>query len=147
MTVVISHAVADRFAPRDALGGGLGQYGVAIFFVLSGYLMGMLYAGRDPRTQWRRYAGARAARVLPLFYAVLLVSGALTAIAGTFPIYVPTEDFAKNPFLIHGSAILWTILVEVQFYCVFVALWFMSQFSGRWFWAGALAASLAWPRS
>ena len=82
MTVVISHAVADRFAPRDALGGGLGQYGVAIFFVLSGYLMGMLYAGRDPRTQWRRYAVARAARVLPLFYAVLLVSGALTLSPG-----------------------------------------------------------------
>ena len=143
VTVVVSHSAAAGFAPNDALGGGLGQYGVAIFFVLSGYLMGMLYARHEPAAHWRGYAIARGARVLPLFYAVLLVSAAATAIAGIFPINVPTDEFAMNLFLIYGSSILWTIPVEVQFYCIFVGLWFLSPRGGRWFWHGTLAASLA----
>jgi peptidoglycan/LPS O-acetylase OafA/YrhL len=138
VTVVVSHSAAAGFAPNDELGGGLGQYGASIFFVPSGYLMGMIYAGREPAAHWRGYAIARGARVLPLFYAVLLVSASATAIAGIFRINVPSDQF-----LIYGSSILWTIPVEVQFYCIVVGLWFLSPWGGRWFWHGTLAASLA----
>ncbi|MGG7564669.1 acyltransferase family protein [Rhodovulum sp. DZ06] len=145
LLVVISHGANHGYAPARLFGYGLGQYGVAIFFCLSGYLMGMLYAHRDPSAHWRRYAIARIARVLPLFYAVLLVSAAMSAAVGTFPIKVRPEDFPLNLFLLHGSSILWTIPVEVQFYVVFVGLWALSAKLGRrfWLWTAALSAALA----
>ena len=103
---------------------GLGQQGVALFFVLSGFLMTWLYAERPfNRANLRTYAVHRAGRVLPLYYAVILVSLlAGSSVIWTFPFSGPRE-FAEHAFLFMGQQTLWTIPIEVQFYVLFPILW------------------------
>src|ERR1700726_3367243 len=70
--VVLSH-VSNKSNLWDTLfGAGGGQIGVMLFFVLSGYLMGVLYLDR-PFTfaEVRAYVVRRIGRVLPLFYLVV----------------------------------------------------------------------------
>jgi len=54
---------------------GFGQLGVLLFFVLSGFLMGLLYMEeRSSARDWARYAVRRVFRVYPLFAFVVLGS-------------------------------------------------------------------------
>ena len=74
LIVVISHSANAGFLP-NLLGHGLGQMGVALFYALSGFLMAHLYLHRPfDAAAIRQFALRRAARVLPLFYAVILMA-------------------------------------------------------------------------
>ena len=55
---------------------GRGDFGVAIFFALSGFLLhhGLAADARDGRTDLRAYAVRRAARVLPAYWLTLVPS-------------------------------------------------------------------------
>src|SRR3546814_5994703 len=66
----------------------LGDYGVMLFFVLSGFLMGHLYLGQKPDVAaLLRYGMARAGRILPLYLAVSLLSFFLFSYADPAFIY------------------------------------------------------------
>jgi len=124
LIVLVSHSSGAGLLP-DVLGGGFGKMGVAIFYMLSGFLMGYLYLSRQPTgvALWN-YAVRRAARVLPLFFCVVLLAGTLTAI---FPIQLygirHLGDFLRNLFIIRGTGVLWSIPVEIHFYIVFAMIW------------------------
>lgn len=131
LVVLISHCGNAGFLP-DWTGGGLGQMGVALFYVLSGFLMSHLYI-RKPfdRVERRRYAVARVARVLPLFYFVVVIAGVVLLAGGpSFYGFHGTGMFLMNVLLIYGTDVLWSIPVEIQYYIVFVFIW-MSYASGR----------------
>lgn len=137
MVVVISHCANAGFLP-DILGHGFGQQGVTLFYVLSGYLIAYLYLDRDfDSRSLSAYAVARGARVLPLFYAVVLVATLIWVLTGTdFYDFETLTGLAGNLALVQGARVLWSIPVEVQFYVLFVGLWWATTRFGVPRWAG-----------
>ena len=125
LAVVVGHVwvtsvgTADTYLHRAALGGG---FGVFLFFALSGYLLYRPFARRDfaggtPVQLWR-YALNRALRILPLYYAVVLV---LLVVLGhgdrhlwlRFPLMIQ-GFFPDTVIALDGP--LWSLVVEVQYY-------------------------------
>jgi len=107
-----------------------GWIGVQLFFVLSGFLItGNLLDTRGSENYFRAFFGRRALRILPLYYAVLLIA---FIIVPAF-VAVPAETNATRlnqlwlaTFLInwvqpfgagvHGFTHFWSLAVEEQFY-------------------------------
>ncbi|WP_431819676.1 acyltransferase family protein [Burkholderia sp. F1] len=97
-----------RYLPVD-----LGQIGVGIFFVISGYVMGLCM------TQGRRFLWNRAARIYPPFWIAILISAAIFLRPGD-----GWHFDLKSAFLVPSSAInttyripFWTLCYEMAFYC------------------------------
>ena len=136
VVVLVSHVSNQVGLWGGLLGNGGGQIGVMIFFVLSGYLMGFLYLDRpfNSAEVWS-YAAHRGARVLPLFYAVVILAllfreiGRQTGLPMEF--YTSMGHSIYLLTLIEGSDVFWTIPVEIQFYAVFVGLWALFSRFGR----------------
>ena len=126
LLVVIGHSISIGLLPA-LLPEGISGQGVALFFLLSGFLMGHLYLAR-PFTPlaFRRFIVSRLARVLPLFYATVLLAVALKA--GLHLSYYRIDnltDLLGNGLLIAGTGVLWSIPVEVHFYLLFALCWFL----------------------
>ena len=87
---VLFHHLAQRMSWQDKLGGvewfrvfaQIGTFGVAMFFVLSGFLLSRPFWQAldrgEPAPSLRVYAMRRAARILPGFWLALLVSFVLS---------------------------------------------------------------------
>jgi peptidoglycan/LPS O-acetylase OafA/YrhL len=125
--VVVSHISNMTNLWGGALGRGGGQIGVMLFFVLSGYLMGLLYLDRTfSRTEVWNYAVRRVARVLPLFYAVAvgeLLLEQIGRLTGSALQFYQIDDPLLLLTLVQGTDVFWTIPIEIQFYAIFVAVW------------------------
>lgn len=117
MAVLVSHCANHGMIP--AIFGGSGQIAVALFFILSGFLMAFLY-GHRPRGYVGTYLTHRFARVIPLY--LLIVALSILFPLALFPINTPQVALAHFGF-VYGAWTLWTIPVEVQFYALFVAIW------------------------
>lgn len=129
LIVVISHYSNQSNLLNGVLGKGAGQFGVMLFFLLSGFLMSYLYMGKEfNRSEVYRYAVARVARVVPLFLLVVFCSYLLQKFGITNVLYdIPNEEsLFSHIALLSGTSVLWTIPAEIQFYLIFVFLW--------WFW-------------
>ncbi|WP_344082334.1 acyltransferase [Nostocoides veronense] len=122
--VVLTHAAFLSGAVNSAgLVGhlmGRGDFGVAIFFALSGYLLhrGFLRAPAS-RATLPRYYLRRAARVLPAYWLVLLVV-ALTAHPSTRDLVLHAlgmQIYARGSHLPSFSQ-AWSIATELSFYAV-----------------------------
>jgi peptidoglycan/LPS O-acetylase OafA/YrhL len=128
LVVLVSHVSNQVGLWGGLLGNGGGQIGVMIFFVLSGYLMSFLYLNRpfNSAEVWG-YAVHRGARVLPLFYGVVILAllfreiGRLTGLPMEFYTYMQQSILLLT--LIKGSDVFWTIPVEIHFYALFVGIW------------------------
>jgi peptidoglycan/LPS O-acetylase OafA/YrhL len=144
-----------------------GNFGVAIFFVLSGYLLArpFWYAldGGCPMPDTKTYVVRRAARILPGFW-VALTAGFILSI--TLFGQPPTADLAiryaaglllmsqwhwRTFFPVEGNGPLWSIPFEATCYvllplCLF-ALYRLGRtlprFGTRLLWLGVIAAVLA----
>jgi peptidoglycan/LPS O-acetylase OafA/YrhL len=106
--------------------------GVDVFFVLSGFLIGgIILDGLHEENFFFRFFRRRAARILPLFYLVLIVSIVLrkytdlTPWAGdhfpywtyaTFTMNIWSAMQAKEPGLLLGP--VWSLSVEEKFYLI-----------------------------
>jgi peptidoglycan/LPS O-acetylase OafA/YrhL len=125
LIVVISHCTNETNLWGGMLGFGGGQLGVMIFFALSGYLMGALYLNRKfrPAPVWE-YVARRIARVGPLYYLVVLMALGVFLFAPAFVVYeVTPANVIQHLGFVSGVSVLWTIPVEIQFYCTFLMLW------------------------
>ncbi len=101
-----------------------GRFGVMLFFVLSGFLMGTLYL-RAPFTRDGvvKYAVARAIRIAPI-YLTVVVAAYLIAMAWPGFIYALNNgNIVRHIFFSGNVAMFWSIPPEVQFYGVFVVIW------------------------
>ncbi len=101
-----------------------GALGVMMFFVMSGFLMAMLYLpitpGRFTSRYWTIFLTRRFFRVYPL-YAILTL--ATWEAAKIYPFVWPGELqpqlLIDRILLIDGNAFWWTIPVEMRFYLLF----------------------------
>lgn len=130
LIVVLSHYSNESMILGGLLGYGAGQFGVMLFFVLSGFLMTHLYGTRPLDAQsLGRFAVARVARVVPLFIVVVVLSYALYKVGIRDVFYtIPTlKMFAAHLLFLRGVDILWTIPPEIHFYLLFVGLWWLGR--------------------
>ena len=128
LIVVFSHYSNETDILHGVLGNGAGQFGVMLFFILSGFLMSYLYLNKKFDVEnFRYYAVARIARVVPLFVLVVLLSFLLQAVGiqGIFYAITDVSSLLSHLFLLSGTSVLWTIPPEIQFYILFLFLWWL----------------------
>ncbi|MEE8320335.1 MAG: acyltransferase, partial [Gammaproteobacteria bacterium] len=129
LIVFVSHCANEGLLP-GFMGNGLGQIGVVIFFVLSGFLMAYLYLdkGFDVHSVGR-YIQARVARVVPLYLAIIILSFVISnSVYPDFHYSITDPKILVRAFLfIDAPYEFWTIPVEMQFYGVFILFWFLYQ--------------------
>jgi peptidoglycan/LPS O-acetylase OafA/YrhL len=112
----------------------LGQTGVDLFFVLSGFLItGILFDTKGAPRYFRNFYGRRTVRIFPLYYGVLVV--ALLVVPrlfgprdlGIHPLWLWTYT-ANLPMSAGAEATwfghFWTLAIEEQFYLVWPAVVF-----------------------
>ena len=118
-------------AHADSIGAYIDRLnvGVAIFFVLSGFLIfrpfahSLIHGSPLPKT-WNYYL-KRASRILPGYWLALFVLAGLDALT-----IVNTSGFIRNVFIVHsftehnvftGIRQAWTLAIEMSFYVVIPA--------------------------
>lgn len=134
-----------------------GEFGMALFFILSGYLIcGQLLRRVSPRV----FIAHRLARVLPLAWAIALIAGVLWSIDPT-RLIAHLLFYANLPpqQLMHPIEHYWSLCVELQFYAIAALLLCLQP---RWTWIvipalllvdtayrinhGAVGGSITWVR-
>ena len=131
LLIVVFHIFAvSGFTVKhaDSIGAYTGRLniGVAIFFVLSGFLIFRPFAHSlihgSPLPKTRNYYLKRASRILPGYWLALFVLAGLDALT-----IVNTSGFIRNVFIVHsftehnvftGIRQAWTLAVEMSFYVV-----------------------------
>jgi peptidoglycan/LPS O-acetylase OafA/YrhL len=119
--------LANHFAPATRSVAPVGELGVRLFFVLSGFLITgiLLRGGPDGRRQMlRQFYARRFLRIFPAFYLVLFTAAAL-AVPGIRDGLGWSAGYLSNFwFVFHGwhnpnyMRHFWTLAVEEQFYLV-----------------------------
>lgn len=111
--VFVSHAALASGIPGSWAIVNAGGVGVALFFVLSGYLIPTVWASRPDRTYWLR----RAARILPAYWLAVIALGLATGVpitAATLAMIQPIDLNQFDTFL----GVAWTLRLELIFYAL-----------------------------
>jgi peptidoglycan/LPS O-acetylase OafA/YrhL len=124
LLVVYSHLAEARFFSLSPLFPG--EVGVMVFFTLSGFLMAFLYGHKDFNyAAVARYGIARFARIAPAYLFVVVASYLIyTLVDGHFVYAIGNGELLRHLMFSGNVSALWSIPPEVQFYVVFVGLWF-----------------------
>ena len=126
-----------------------GQTGVSLFFILSGFLLSLPFIAEAAGGKLVRcldYYARRALRILPLYYAAVLVATLLSAqsladLLRGVPYLFFLNSFALTTPLKPYSDVWWSLATEVQFYLVLPLLpFFLRSRVGRWSGIAALCA-------
>ena len=154
--VMVGHLISDRLAPAG--------FGVATFFVISGFLISRLLLAEAKRTgsvSLPRFYGRRLLRLYPAllgYVAIVTLTYAATGHRFSGQEICAVVFYYANYFYVWVSAhpavtaimpfgIFWSLAVEEHFYLVFPPLLLaLRGRAGRLFWAMAAvcAAELAW---
>jgi len=134
LLVVAAHAGAHPLTEQFYLYGRLGQLGVTLFFVISGFIM-VAITGQG-RLKPLDFLRRRAIRIVPLYWLFTGLAAVLAALAPTMfrstvftwphlfqslafiPHLAPGRDNSTSPLLSLG----WTLNFEAMFYVAFAAL-------------------------
>jgi peptidoglycan/LPS O-acetylase OafA/YrhL len=128
---------------------GWGFIGVDFFFVLSAFLLSQPFLADRPTQDIPSYAAKRLLRVLPAYYASLVLAWALLGRTGHPWFAMDWTEVWRHVTFTHGfwfesqlavSAVYWTLAVELQFYLLLPLL--VMPFRTRW-WPLALVAASA----
>jgi peptidoglycan/LPS O-acetylase OafA/YrhL len=141
--VFVSHLGVVGYLPELK---GLGRLGVVLFFVLSGFLMSLLYTDQTSSARaWLRYAIRRVFRVYPM-YAVTVIGSYLIFEVLDQKWALPVKRFMLFDHLRLSWAThhLWTIPVEIKFYACFPFIaWLVTRASSPRLRAVLITALLA----
>jgi peptidoglycan/LPS O-acetylase OafA/YrhL len=112
----------------------IGQTGVDLFFVLSGFLItGILADTRGSRAYFHNFYGRRTVRIFPLYYGVLIVATIILPLGLGGPVtdanpWCLWTYTANMPAVFHAEPVtfghFWTLAVEEQFYLIWPAVVF-----------------------
>lgn len=154
LAVVVTHVGFESGRFREgAIGAVVGRMdvGVAVFFVLSGFLLGRPFAlwalGQAARPDLRRYAARRAVRVLPAYWLMLTVTLMVLQprevrgpgdLVWQYGLLQPYDDYRA----LNGLSHVWSLSTELAFYVALPLVgWALLAVSRRW--ARAVPRSLA----
>lgn len=118
----------------------LGAFGVSLFFVLSGFLIGYLYLDRSfDRKALSGYLVSRFSRIAPAYLFIVLTAYLIVHFVDPKYIYhISTPfEFIRHMLFFGNANALWSIAPEVQFYLYFVLIWYAYQrrvTSNLWVW-------------
>ncbi|MFI5336538.1 MAG: acyltransferase family protein [Opitutales bacterium] len=121
----------------------LGSAAVLMFFVLSGYVIGLTVAEPPSPGAMRRYVSRRVLRLAPITYAAVLVSCLLLPAVGGRTILAHLL-FLHNNFaypwlgwmpLLSNNPNLWSLHYEAVYYAGFLVIWRLAPAPG-WIFAG-----------
>ena len=121
LLVVLSHIpVPGKFDT-------LGSLGVSLFFVLSGFLMGHLYAATPwDGTAVLRYGIARFSRIAPIYWLVVTLCVLISLAEPEQEFVLRIEGLVpvlRHYFFSGNAGIFWSIPLEVQYYLFFLLVW------------------------
>lgn len=100
LAVLVTHVSLNAMGNRGPFGGLMARLdvGVAVFFVVSGYLLYRPFAAAlladGPRPSLRRYLRHRLVRIVPLYWLVVVASFLFVAADG---LVLPSTDFSPEP--------------------------------------------------
>ena len=127
--------LANRFFPSDDIPfyvrmWAAGHASVLIFFILSGYVIGLTNQGVYTAERARAYLGRRAVRLLPIFWLALLLTLAVNY-GDTLWTYGATALMLQNenitfPWHLHpprANGPMWSLNYEAVYYLFFLYLW------------------------
>lgn len=131
-----------------------GFVGVHLFFFLSGFVISYPFvraaaAGRK-KPSWRDFAWRRFIKIVPSYFLSIGVAYAI-GYAQAQPNASLVPDLVTHLLFIHTwfplrygtiDGVLWTLAVEVQFYCIFPLIWWCFR-RQAWLTAGIMIA-IAW---
>ncbi len=152
IAVVVYHVtgrVGRSIDPRplgldiDAWMAPLGNYGVCVFFLLSGFLLYRPFVAAEflgrPRPSLRRFYTRRLLRIYPAYWvafiAVMMLSASTGAkrpvgLGGALAHVALVQRFLGRG-LFEGLSVAWTLCIEVSFYAALPAIaWCISRLTG-----------------
>jgi len=128
VALVAAGLAAAGILPGE-FGSGLDQLGLMIVVVISGFLTALRH-GHEARDIHAvgDFLLARARRLLPLYYAAVALSGAISGWWSDWPYRVDSlPTAARAIFLIDAPGALWIVPVLAQLYVLFVILWWFRR--------------------
>jgi peptidoglycan/LPS O-acetylase OafA/YrhL len=148
LTVFYGHAIAPipcldpAYSPPEPLWWfDMASVAVLIFFVLSGYVIGLTVKTSFSGPAARGYLGRRLLRLVPVNTAAVLIAWALAprtpagTVLGNLGIlenYNPYFLGWRVPVMLNNAS-LWTLNFEMFYYLMFLAIWRMAPRAGRLF--------------
>lgn len=145
LLVIAAHCglATTSVVPRIAeAAGDYGQFGVQLFFIVSGYTMMLTYGGRLDATAARAFYIRRAFRIVPLFWIAIMVYLLVTKGRGFrewAPDGIGPVDVLLTVLFLHWSSVTafnsvvpggWSIAVEMQFYVLFPLIIYLFRRNG-----------------
>jgi peptidoglycan/LPS O-acetylase OafA/YrhL len=135
-----------------------GFVGVPLFFFLSGFVIvyPFVRAARTSRAapSWKEFAWRRFIKIVPSYVLSIAVAYAI-GYAQVQPYASTVPDLVTHLLFIHTwfpqrygtiDGVLWTLAVEVEFYCLFPLIWWCFK-RQPWFTAAAMIAIAWWWRA
>jgi peptidoglycan/LPS O-acetylase OafA/YrhL len=133
-----------------------GFIGVHLFFFLSGFVISYPFVRaallQRPQPTWGHFAWRRFIKIVPSYVLSIAVAYAV-GYAQVQPYAAPVPDVLTHLLFIHtwfparyGSidGVLWTLAVEVEFYCIFPLIWAAFKRQPWLTAAGMIAAAWIW---
>jgi peptidoglycan/LPS O-acetylase OafA/YrhL len=155
LAVLFNHVGVEKIGnvttPKWLLWPADGAAAVMVFFVLSGFVIGLTNSRTAEPKQVRRYLWRRVVRLFPItFLGVLLAlavtpgTGIWTTLANIFLLanYTPYVGFLVP--VMPGNENLWSLNYEAVFYLLFVPLWLFVRSLRQVFWVCLGVTVLGW---
>ncbi len=134
-----------------------GFVGVHLFFFLSGFVISYPFvrshADGTAQPTWKHFAYRRAIKIVPSYLLSIAAAYAIGYAAQQSLGEPWWQDLATHLLFVHTwslgtfgaiNGVLWTLAVEVEFYCLFPLVWWCFKRSPWLTWLGMLAIAWAW---
>jgi peptidoglycan/LPS O-acetylase OafA/YrhL len=165
LSVVLFHTIETDQIPalKAAMPGWFvlvlehGNLGVAIFFVLSGFVIAFSLDGRPMSLPTvGRFMLRRSVRLDPPYWLAIIITISFSVLASTIVKGRPVQTFSAEQILAHLfyvqnllgyeniNPVFWTLCLEIQFYLIF-ALLLTTGRAATTLTIGAMIVSLLWP--
>jgi peptidoglycan/LPS O-acetylase OafA/YrhL len=118
---------------------------ILIFFVLSGYVIGLTNQKPFSRANAVRYLLRRLIRLYPI-YAISIILAVLASPHDTWKTIVGNLLFLQVPIaaLLSGNGVLWTLHYEIVYYLIFIAIWYFRPKIKPLVWGTLIVACSGW---